>query len=152
MAKRTKARLTAIFAIGGMSTLASILRNVILADNLEDPTYEYYPVYIWNAIDITFAVIVASLPALNRLVDVSIEKVKLYSSRAGNSGFVSASEGRSSVKEGSASELVKANSPYRQFDETQEVPMETFQRKNAATVDDKFQPSRDDFTFQQRRT
>jgi hypothetical protein len=46
MPKRSKAHLTAIFAIDGMSTLASILRNVIMADNLKDPTYEYYAVYV----------------------------------------------------------------------------------------------------------
>lgn len=73
-----KCRLGAVFAIGGMSTIASIVRNVIIVHPMEDATWELYRVYPWNIIDVTFAVIVASLPALNAIVDKSIKRAKSY--------------------------------------------------------------------------
>ncbi|KAF2197446.1 hypothetical protein GQ43DRAFT_381003 [Delitschia confertaspora ATCC 74209] len=82
--KRKKARLTCIFAFGGMSTVASILRNRIITRYLDDVTWQYYEIYVWNTIDICFAVIVASLPALNTLLDAGIDKMKLYTSSRGS--------------------------------------------------------------------
>ncbi|KAI1386453.1 uncharacterized protein F4822DRAFT_316870 [Hypoxylon trugodes] len=78
---KKKARLISIFALGGMSTLASILRNIDIFHYNNDITWQYYGVYAWNTIDITFAVIVASLPALNSLLDVCIDGFKSLTSR-----------------------------------------------------------------------
>lgn len=71
-----KCRLGAVFAVGGMSTIASIVRNVLITHPMEDATWQLYHVYIWNMIDITFAVVVASLPALNAIVDRAIKRAK----------------------------------------------------------------------------
>lgn len=71
-----KCRLSAIFAVGGMSTIASIVRNVLIDNPMEDATWQLYQVYIWNIIDITFAVIVSSLPALNAIVDRTIKRAR----------------------------------------------------------------------------
>jgi hypothetical protein len=80
--RRKKVRITAIFALGGMSTIASIMRNInITHGNLNDITWQYYEIYLWNTIDVSFGVIVASLPALNNLVDTGIEKFKSISNR-----------------------------------------------------------------------
>ncbi|PVI02558.1 hypothetical protein DM02DRAFT_653378 [Periconia macrospinosa] len=80
-----KVRITGIFALGGMSTLASIMRNVgITRDNLNDITWQYYSIYVWNTVDMAFGVSAASLPALNNLLDVGIDKVKSLSSRYGS--------------------------------------------------------------------
>jgi hypothetical protein len=80
---KKKLRLTSIFALGGMSTVASILRNRIIAHYLDDITWQYYEVYVWNYIDITFAVVVASLPALNRLVDAALSRIVAHRSSSG---------------------------------------------------------------------
>lgn len=83
--RRKKIRITAIFALGGMSTIASIMRNInITRGNLNDMTWQYYEIYAWNTVDICFAVIVASLPALNSLLDAGIEKFKSITSRYGS--------------------------------------------------------------------
>ncbi|KAI2626748.1 hypothetical protein GGR54DRAFT_483420 [Hypoxylon sp. NC1633] len=80
---RKKARIIAIFALGGMSTLASILRNVDIFRYNDDITWQYYEVYAWNIVDICFAVIVASLPALNHLLDIWLDQLKGLTSHPG---------------------------------------------------------------------
>jgi hypothetical protein len=72
-----KCRLGAVFAVGGMSTIASIVRAVLTIHPMEDPTWQLYYVCIWSIIDITFAVIVASFPALNAIVDKVIKRAKI---------------------------------------------------------------------------
>ena len=67
-----------------MSTIASILRNRLISHRLNDVTWQYYEIYVWNMIDVTFAVIVASLPGLNFFLDVEIEKIKSYASSHGS--------------------------------------------------------------------
>lgn len=81
MPAKKKARLIAIFALGGMSTIASILRNLSVMRYNDDITWQYYDVYVWNTIDICFAVIVASLPALNSSLDTGLELFKRWSSQ-----------------------------------------------------------------------
>jgi hypothetical protein len=88
---KKKLRLTSIFALGGMSTIASILRNRTISRYLDDITWQYYEIYVWNYIDITFAVVVASLPALNGLLDVAISAVKTYTSSRGTRSSMSPS-------------------------------------------------------------
>lgn len=80
MPAKKKARLIFIFALGGMSTIASILRNLTVLRYNDDITWQYYDVYVWNTIDICFAVIVASLPALNSSLDTGLERFKRWSS------------------------------------------------------------------------
>lgn len=46
-----------------------------LSGSLED----YYPIYAWDVVDIFFATVVASLPALNASVDKIFGKIKDYS-------------------------------------------------------------------------
>lgn len=47
--------------------------------NLEVQSDDYYDIYAWNVVDIAFATIVASLPALNSLEDTFVRKVKQWS-------------------------------------------------------------------------
>ena len=93
-----KIRLMAVFCIGFISSVASIMRNVLterlgsditcklLVSSLRGhETYQilkgdYYPVYAWDVVDIFFATIVASLPALNGLVDQSVARLKQWGS------------------------------------------------------------------------
>lgn len=83
--KKKKVRITAIFALGAMSTIASIMRNVnTTGGNINDMTWQYYEVYVWNTIDICFAVVVASLPALNNLLDAGMERFKAMTTRHQN--------------------------------------------------------------------
>lgn len=82
MPRAKKYRLIAVFAIGGMSTIASILRNVFVSRALGDFTYDGYIIWCFNIVDITFAVVVASLPALNGLLEATIQR--LSSSRSSN--------------------------------------------------------------------
>ncbi|KAH6658755.1 hypothetical protein BKA67DRAFT_558975 [Truncatella angustata] len=79
MPTRKKARLIFIFALGGMSTFASILRNIGVLRYSDDITWQYHDVYVWNTIDLCFAVVVASLPALNSLLDVGFDRIKKLS-------------------------------------------------------------------------
>lgn len=80
MSAKKKARLIVIFALGGMSTIASILRNLTVMRYNDDITWQYYDVYVWNTIDVCFAAIVASLPALNSSLDTGLERLKRWSS------------------------------------------------------------------------
>jgi len=76
-----KMRIISLFALGAISTLASILRNIAIFRYNDDVPWQYYEVYVWNTVDITFAVIVASLPALNSLIDVGYYKLHSLVSR-----------------------------------------------------------------------
>lgn len=76
IARRSKLRLIAIFAIGGMSTIASKVRNANIVQNRVDFTWGTHLIYIFNIIDISFALVVASLPALNFLVDPAWNRLK----------------------------------------------------------------------------
>ncbi|EDN90847.1 hypothetical protein SS1G_00247 [Sclerotinia sclerotiorum 1980 UF-70] len=75
-----KYRLVAVFAIGGTSTLASIVRNVFVHKALGDFTYQGYIIWCFDIVDITFAVIVASLPALNGLVESALQRLSTLKS------------------------------------------------------------------------
>ncbi|PQE30516.1 integral membrane protein [Rutstroemia sp. NJR-2017a WRK4] len=87
MPRAKKYRLIAIFAVGGMSTLASILRNVFISKDQGDFTYDAYVIWCFDIIDITFAVIVASLPALNGVLETAIQRLSSFrSSDASGSG------------------------------------------------------------------
>lgn len=76
MSIKRKSRLIFIFALGGMSMIASILRNLGVLRYSDDITWDYHDVYVWNTIDISFAVVVASLPSLNSLIDVGYSNMK----------------------------------------------------------------------------
>ena len=49
-------------------------------ENVKD---DYYAVYAWDVVDIFFATIVASLPALNGIIDQGIQKVTTWGSSSG---------------------------------------------------------------------
>lgn len=107
MPKARKYRLIAIFAIGGMSTIASICRNIFISRTYSDFTYQSYAIYCFDIIDITFAVIVASLPALNGLLESFIGVVK--------SSFGSLLSG--SNKSGSTTNLKPSTGSYQRADD-----------------------------------
>lgn len=48
---------------------------------------DYYAVYAWDVVDIFFATVVASLPALNGLVDQSLTNLKKWGSNPGILAF-----------------------------------------------------------------
>nr|POE93238.1 methyltransferase ausd [Quercus suber] len=83
---RKKARLIAIFALGGLSTIASIIRNVDLGFDGDDLPWKVRPVVILNIVDVTTALVVANLPALNVTVDLAYDKMKSLSSVFTSSG------------------------------------------------------------------
>lgn len=80
-----KIRLMLVFCVGFISSLASIIRNVLTVrlESRPDITYDYYAVYAWNVVDIFFATIVASLPSLNGVIEQVIRKVKATGLRSG---------------------------------------------------------------------
>jgi len=81
-----KLRLAFVFGIGAMSSIATIVRETIIFNDNPDVTYNEYTVYAWNIVDVFFACIVASLPALNAPADLVMKKTKeLVSSMSGSS-------------------------------------------------------------------
>ncbi|CRG87381.1 hypothetical protein PISL3812_04398 [Talaromyces islandicus] len=76
MPKAKKYRVSAVFAIGGMSTIASIVRNVMILKKMVDFTWEAYLVYCFNIMDVTFAAIVACLPAMNSFIENLYQRAK----------------------------------------------------------------------------
>jgi len=81
-----KLRLALVFGIGAMSSIATIVRETIIFNDNPDVTYNEHVVYAWNLVDVFFACIVASLPALNAPADLVMKKTKeLVSSMASSS-------------------------------------------------------------------
>lgn len=85
-----KVRLMLVFCVGLISSVASIIRNVLTERLVTDVdvTYDYYTIYAWNIVDIFFATIVASLPALNGVLDQGIKKMMTIGSGS-SSGLLS---------------------------------------------------------------
>ncbi|KAF1975415.1 hypothetical protein BU23DRAFT_458162 [Bimuria novae-zelandiae CBS 107.79] len=71
-------RLTFCSCWSRMSTIASIVRTCIISNNLVDVTCQLADVSAWNYIDITFGIVVASLPALNTLLHAAISRLKTH--------------------------------------------------------------------------
>lgn len=86
MPRAKKYRVSSVFAIGGMSTIASIVRNVLVLKPMDDFTWQSYIVYCFDIIDITFAAIVACFPALNSLLEALIRRIGL-TTRSDSSKF-----------------------------------------------------------------
>ncbi|KAL9119287.1 MAG: hypothetical protein Q9187_004162, partial [Circinaria calcarea] len=89
---KKKLRLAFVFCIGLVSSIASVVRNFLVTEVTTDLPYDYYDIYAWNIVDIAFATIVASLPALNSLEDTLIRRVKQWSiglNLSGSSSFLS---------------------------------------------------------------
>jgi hypothetical protein len=78
MQRKKKYRLLCIFLIGGMSVIAGIIRNTNFSKSTNDVTFQSQILYIWNVIDLVFGSVVANLPALNVLVDVTYDKMTTY--------------------------------------------------------------------------
>lgn len=83
-------RLVAVFAVDGMSTIASILRNVF--------TYDGYIIWCFDNIDITFAVIVICLPALNGLLESTKHRMSSLRSLVYSKSFGSGSASQSRTR------------------------------------------------------
>jgi hypothetical protein len=109
MARAKKYRLIAIFAVGGMSTLASIIRNILIVKYLDDWTYQSYTIYCFDIIDITFACIVASLPALNGVFEIFLTKIK--------SSISSSLRSSKKSQESASTTLGSAIGPYQRADD-----------------------------------
>ena len=102
-----KLRLMSVFAVGLVSSVASIMRNVLIVAPTPDftckwksPSNEHecfsceslpadvrqdddYSIYAWDVVDVFFATIVASSPALNGLTDRYVAKVWTWASHCG---------------------------------------------------------------------
>ncbi|KAF7875017.1 hypothetical protein EAF04_002189 [Stromatinia cepivora] len=109
MPKVKKYRLVAVFAIGGASTLASIVRNVFVHKALGDFTYQGYIIWCFDIVDITFAVVVASLPALNGLVESALQRLSTLRSSKFSKGasFGTSSAWRRPRRVGSEAHLAR---------------------------------------------
>lgn len=94
-----KIRLMLVFCVGLMSSIAGIMRNILSPRVTTDLTCkifvphqmkgriwewrnldDYYEIYFWDVVDIFFATIVASLPALNGVIDIGVSKLMSWES------------------------------------------------------------------------
>ncbi|KAL8703985.1 MAG: hypothetical protein Q9201_002855 [Fulgogasparrea decipioides] len=82
MKLQKKLRLMSVFAVGLVSSVASIARNILIAKPTLDQTYDYYAICAWDIVDVLTACMVASLPALNGFVDASATRVRNWGSEA----------------------------------------------------------------------
>lgn len=99
MPRAKKYRVSSVFAIGGMSTIASIVRNVLVLKPMDDFTWQSYVVYCFDIIDITFAAIVACFPALNSLFEAFMRRIGLTTQSGSSKISFSWMKGGSSVRE-----------------------------------------------------
>ena len=115
MPKAKKYRLIAIFAVGGMSTISSVVRNILIVRYMDDFTYQSYYIYCFDVMDITFTCIVASLPALNGLLEVLLRSIKfIFTSLTSGSLFTSRMETHDTA---STSHLGSSAGPYQRADD-----------------------------------
>lgn len=77
MPRTNKYRVPSVFAIGGMSTIASIIRNVSVLKPMDDFTWQSYVVYCFDIIDITFVAVFACFAALDCLLESLIRRIGL---------------------------------------------------------------------------
>lgn len=66
--KNTKIRLFIVFSMGSLSCLASVLRELAQKSISKDITYGYTDLLAWTVVDLTLAVVVASLPVVSALI------------------------------------------------------------------------------------
>ena len=78
LTKAKRIRLIAVFAVGGISVISSIVRNALIFQDLEDMTWQSYTIYCFDVVDISFAAIVASLPALNAILESAMKRTKTF--------------------------------------------------------------------------
>ena len=91
-----KIRLCLLFALGSISCVASCIRISFGKRNSYDLTWVFYTEISWTIVDITFGVIVASLPAMNSVVEMLYSKAKTYGTgRSYMSSWTSSSNKRS---------------------------------------------------------
>lgn len=69
-------RLMAIFCFGFISSIAAVLWGSKINRATTDLTYDYHTIYALDIVDIFFATIVASLPALNGVLDTFLATTK----------------------------------------------------------------------------
>ena len=103
MPLKKKLRLGFVFSVGIISSVAAIVRNVLInrvttdltcksilshtiacSSTLTSALDDYYAIYAWDVVDISFATIVASLPALNDLGETLGNKWKSLDAQAGS--------------------------------------------------------------------
>ncbi|KAI4819800.1 hypothetical protein E4T44_10407 [Aureobasidium sp. EXF-8845] len=66
--KKTKIRLFIVFSMGSLSCVASVLRELAQKSISKDITYGYTSLLAWTVVDLTLAVVVASLPVISTLI------------------------------------------------------------------------------------
>ncbi|THV78795.1 hypothetical protein D6D29_07394 [Aureobasidium pullulans] len=66
--KGTKIRLFIVFSMGSLSCVASVLRELAQKSISKDITYGYTSLLAWTVVDLTLAVVVASLPVISALI------------------------------------------------------------------------------------
>ncbi|KAH0164812.1 hypothetical protein KCU67_g4982, partial [Aureobasidium melanogenum] len=66
--KKTKIRLFIVFSMGSLSCVASVLRELAQKSISRDITYGYTSLLAWTVVDLTLAVVVASLPVISALI------------------------------------------------------------------------------------
>ncbi|KAI5243437.1 hypothetical protein E4T43_04126 [Aureobasidium subglaciale] len=66
--KNTKIRLFIVFSMGSLSCVASVLRELAQKSISKDITYGYTSLLAWTVVDLTLAVVVASLPVISALI------------------------------------------------------------------------------------
>lgn len=80
-----KIRLMSIFSVGFISTVASIVAFVLNSRLGPDVTYQIATIGVWDGIDIFFATVVASFPALNGILDIFLLRLKTWDSSSSTS-------------------------------------------------------------------
>ncbi|CAD0100069.1 unnamed protein product [Aureobasidium mustum] len=66
--KKTKIRLFIVFSMGSLSCVASVFRELAQKNISRDITYGYTSLLAWTVVDLTLAVVVASLPVISALI------------------------------------------------------------------------------------
>ncbi|KAG9858162.1 hypothetical protein KCU68_g805, partial [Aureobasidium melanogenum] len=66
--KKTKIRLFIVFSMGSLSCVASVFRELAQKSISKDITYGYTSLLAWTVVDLTLAVVVASLPVISALI------------------------------------------------------------------------------------
>ncbi|TEY40357.1 hypothetical protein BOTCAL_0436g00070 [Botryotinia calthae] len=80
MGWRTRGRLYVVFAVGGVSMIGSILRQIEQTKLSSDVLWSFKALEDWTLVDLTLGVIVASLPVLSAIIPAKWKSVHTSSS------------------------------------------------------------------------